>query len=1589
MLRPFRPGLICPGCELPIDDSSSETVFALAGSPYRIALAKAKGLDEEQPIYIHRGCLICYCVVDPNTGTPCREADLAFNASFAPQNRINLNRHGLPVCCRHADDHALAVPTFAQSDVQKQKDFLDRYGFVKIVPDDNFPTEERWAEEHERVLHGFAAVHGIPFEEFKKRAGRDNWAASYLNDELLQESCMFGIFGTEIESSNELRAPFVQSRQAYAVRRKYLEPFANLLRVPDRSHAQTFSSGPCPYILIAKGATNKFPVSYLSPDTKCESKDRANPLLIMTGFTFFEETSRLLGGVSVAIGSVKVTKSNPVPFPKMVKTAFPRAQNQGHFNEHNPFVGSMVAIPTKPGEVIIIRSCHPYQFFSGERNHTGMILAASDITLKGNTGWTRTESVLNGVVRRGDQNRTVIKYTGKILPAPSNTPMHLPGVFDPVTSITECCEDVFGLGCTDPSTWPPECRPQPVPKQINIQTEKSRMSEDGLNKGKRSIFRDDDDEEIAPAVPEVVASPAKKKKEKKRAPTPSVEEEEEEEKAPSPEKKTTTKKKKKKAAPSPQKQKKPRDDEEEEDDDDDDDKGKEEVDEEQQQQKAEEQPVKKTPRKRAKKSKRILGEGETPMFSPDVSARPEGDVTFRRDNTLNPEFLTQPNKDIVKAAIAERIRMYSGKPFSGKIEFDEEEEGVLITTLNTGPEETGALSLKMWDVATKTCGGNAGLVEALAKEARRVMSRPRLIESKLSVKAYCTVYGANPVKDFKGTEFVSLVGAVHDMGKMLSPLVNRAMLIAGNNKSDLRNPAYTLSKLSMVSNSPSYVLCVGNSERDFGIRRNGQILCRMEFTPGLLIELPPGDDIDVCIPKKGRSEAVPEEPWGMFYFFTADEAQATADKGASSSKSGKGKSKKPSASKQQQQQQQQPVVSFTPEQRGKAFATVKKELDKLVDKYTMDELEAPEITPFRMAVSAAQAACAKDQGNTLLIWAFQDAFAGLFSKLTGKTWSNGRTAPPPDRLAVTPAPPAAAAAATASKGKKAKSPSPESESGSESSSSSGSSSKKKKAGSASPKKRAKKGEEERDVVEYTSMGETNLGAKNVLVGVEKLSTRKEVLHSDEKTVVRRSNREFKAPKELNKQAAAIVAADQNMREEWQRKEKNRKRNAARKKIAYVEEPYEAYKAREDAKAAAAAAKPKRGRDVYEEDDDDNSDIDLEEEDEEEDEDDEEEGSSSSDDDPFQKAEETFDAILEAHPELLNDSSSGSPAANTVKEIETLKKSLLKKESEEKMAQYISMVHHLAHLVGFEGDDGKDEDALYGKAKRGLGSIAAVAAASGTVNVIKKGFNADVDPELTGDFVDALLAVAQQHAHGSNELKELALAMRVRAVPEHVRFSAEQLKRFVELTDSMLSGGGPSASKKSKKKEDAPVVAVAVPVKKEEEEDDGNLAPMEEEEEEEEDDAAADPGPMEEYDDDGKVNIAKQPHDKDSESESSEPTVPSDDEDDDDKAQHQQAKDRPVDMSPAKPSSSAAHSNGATEQVYVSIADGIVLCAARGMDELRLAAKEQIVDADQLETVTKVVPAPPNWRDILRSMRLEPQPANLSGIEEKKLFPVAK
>jgi hypothetical protein len=170
-----------------------------------------------------------------------------------------------------------------------------------------------------------------------------------------------------------------------------------------------------------------------------------------------------------------------------------------------------------------------------------MILAASDMTPEGDALRLRAKSVLDGTVLQGVTNRVIIKYNGKLPHAPINFPMRLRGVFTPIVSLAECAEDVFGLGKTDPSTWPPEFRPQPVPRKVEAP---SKMV------GSVRYSDDDDDDEIIPEPPKDKS----KKKMVARKKTKKREEPEEEEEVK--EKKKAKASAKKMASPKPDKEEK-------------------------------------------------------------------------------------------------------------------------------------------------------------------------------------------------------------------------------------------------------------------------------------------------------------------------------------------------------------------------------------------------------------------------------------------------------------------------------------------------------------------------------------------------------------------------------------------------------------------------------------------------------------------------------------------------------------------------------------------------------------------------------------------------------------------------------------------------------------------------------------------------------------------------------------------------------------------------------------------------------------------------------------------------------------------------
>lgn len=173
--RPFPEGIVCVSCDHPITDED----------PAKVMVFSEFYGDEAKRVYIHKHCAICHAVVNPTDGKFCGTTSITTLASSSNSSlpaRIQFDRHGHPVCANHADDHALDVPTFSESDADGMVTFINKFGFVKVRPDgERALTAEQCQTEHDRVLHGFAVSQGIPFPEFKNRVSQQgNWAASYL-----------------------------------------------------------------------------------------------------------------------------------------------------------------------------------------------------------------------------------------------------------------------------------------------------------------------------------------------------------------------------------------------------------------------------------------------------------------------------------------------------------------------------------------------------------------------------------------------------------------------------------------------------------------------------------------------------------------------------------------------------------------------------------------------------------------------------------------------------------------------------------------------------------------------------------------------------------------------------------------------------------------------------------------------------------------------------------------------------------------------------------------------------------------------------------------------------------------------------------------------------------------------------------------------------------------------------------------------------------------------------------------------------------------------------------------------------------------
>jgi hypothetical protein len=1164
VIRPYPTApSVCICCERPFDDASAEGVSKLISR-----------MNPEVFRYVHTDCLACQHVVDVNSGKHCGEVkNLFFSTTPDPTKRVNMDRNGRPVCFNHADDHALDIPCFAESEVDKQRDFLDKYGFVKVRPD-AIGTPDFWVGEHERVIHGMAVTHGFELAKFKKRVEQPDWAVSYIDEKLLQEKAMFGIFG--VDNANRLQAPFVQSREAYAVRSKYTPTFANLLYDPKITPKQMFASGPCPYIMIPKEASGEYPVSSFNLDKKHKSEDRARPLLMMTGFTFFGPTSRRLGGVQVVIGAARPTQKVPKPFPVHLEEAYPRSNNLGQFDENNSFVGSTVAVPTQPGEVVIIRADHPYRLFSGSANQTGMFLAVSDMTLKDKTMIKRAQPVLEGVVRPGDVNRTVIKYPSNIRPAPEGMPMSLPGVFTPVTDLRECAVDVFGTGHEDPSTWPEAYRPRPVPVKADIQTKKSQMSDTQFVVGGGSaaaVVVDEEDEFIDPVPVAVeaksvssgkkkaVASGSSKKKEekpvvvveKKPVPTTPVK--------PVAEKKLVADQKKKPVAkePSPE-------EEEEEEQEDEEEQQQQQEGESGQDQEGEEKTSAKKKRgggggKKGKVAKIHLDEGEIDLLPVESQL---DQTEMRTINTLNRGFMTQENQEVIQRVIAARLSMASRKTFKGEVTVD---EGVVSARFDVGGE-LGNFTLQMTDAVDRLCDGDSAQIEALAKETRRILKSGRALPNS---RRSLVIYGGNPIKGMKNVMFLEMAGAVQNLADKISPQINRVSLIAGCTARDF-HPEFK-GNLSIDTAMPSFVLSVGNSARVVTLRKSTKVVANFVMMPGMLVELPVGLELmpgvaEVSSPTQ-KEEHPNEEPWGLFHFYTADPDLAIVNESGPGAKKKRAPAKKKAAATAADEDDAPAaaaaaeVSTVTAAQRGKLHQRIKDDLGKL---QFDPKFDSPEHAELLAAFMAARGAAEKKKGDTALLFALQDAFAALHLAVTGKTWSNGRkgeiavaAAAPAKKTA-----PASSSAGGKSKGKasaakkqkRLPTPSDVEDSSSNESNEEAKVQKEEKerkaaekankaktTGKAKPVSADEDDDDEEDLVANPSLAESNLGAKSSLAGIPK-KTQKLELHDDGKTVVRRSTRDKKSPGPT-KGDLAVIEENRFKEEAWKASEKKRKTKCAR------------------------------------------------------------------------------------------------------------------------------------------------------------------------------------------------------------------------------------------------------------------------------------------------------------------------------------------------------------------------------------------------------------------------------------------------------------
>jgi hypothetical protein len=163
-----------------------------------------------------------------------------------------------------------------------------------------------------------------------------------------------------------------------------------------------------------------------------------------------------------------------------------------------------------------------------------------------------------------------------------------------------------------------------------------------------------------------------------------------------------------------------------------------------------------------------------------------------------------------------------------------------------------------------------------------------------------------------------------------------------------------------------------------------------------------------------------------------------------------------------------------------------------------------------------------------------------------------------------------------------------------------------------------------------------------------------------------------------------------------------------------------------------------------------------------------------------------------------------------------------KDNETTGALFVSAVDALAARLKFKVAVVKDEDVLYGKASRGVGTVADVPLAG--LKVVKKGFNADVDLALTSEFVDKLLLVCGTFAsvftpppgdyEKRDQLKEFAEmmeGMRNKSILSHARFSADVLRRFIDLSSAILR----PTNKKKVRAADVPVASASEPAQEEE------------------------------------------------------------------------------------------------------------------------------------------------------------------------------